>query len=127
MSRKGTTLAVLLAILILFVFILVRRNRRLNDTAGSFYRSYKHLVYTRHARCRMDCRHIDESEVMEILKSGRINTEKSDPAARPDPKYALEGITHDHQRVRIIFAPSKKEMVVITVIDLDGEWQCSCP
>ena len=85
-----------------------------------------HLIYTKHARCRMDCRQIDESEVEEILEKGRINYRKSEPAGRPVPKYALEGTTHDGQQVRIIFAPAKRGMVVITVIDLDNEWSCDC-
>ena len=84
------------------------------------------LVYTKHARCRMNCRNIDESEVQEILKQGRINYRKSEPAARPDPKYALEGTTHDGQHVRIVFAPARRGTVVITVIDLDTEWDCHC-
>ncbi|OQP45016.1 hypothetical protein A4H97_33170 [Niastella yeongjuensis] len=85
-----------------------------------------HLIYTKHARCRMGCRNIDEAEVEEILEKGRINYRKSEPAGRPDPKYALEGTTHDGQQVRIIFAPAKRGMVVITVIDLDHEWSCDC-
>jgi hypothetical protein len=84
------------------------------------------LIYTKHARCRMDCRHIDEAEVEEILAKGRINYRKSEPAGRPDPKYALEGNTRDGQQVRIIFAPAKRGMVVITVIDLETEWSCNC-
>lgn len=84
------------------------------------------LIYTKHARCRMHCRHIDESEVQEILKQGRINYRKSEPAARPDPKYALEGTTHDGQRVRIVFAAALRGTAVITVIDLDREWTCDC-
>jgi hypothetical protein len=84
------------------------------------------LIYTRHARCRMDCRHIDEAEVEDILAKGRINYRKSEPAGRPDPKYALEGATRDGQQVRIIFAPAKRGMVVITVIDLDTDWSCNC-
>ncbi|THU39388.1 DUF4258 domain-containing protein [Niastella caeni] len=84
------------------------------------------LIYTKHARCRMDCRHIDEAEVQEILQEGRINYRKSEPAGRPDPKYALEGTTHDGQQVRIIFAPAKRGMVVITVIDLGTDWSCNC-
>lgn len=84
------------------------------------------LIYTKHARCRMDCRHIDEAEVAEVLAKGRINYRKSEPAGRPDPKYALEGNTHDGQQVRIIFAPAKRGMVVITVIDLDTDWSCNC-
>lgn len=84
------------------------------------------LIYTKHARCRMGCRHIDEAEVQEILQKGRINYRKSEPAGRPDPKYALEGTTRDGQQVRIVFAPAKRGMVVITVIDLGTEWSCDC-
>ncbi|WP_127127678.1 DUF4258 domain-containing protein [Pseudoflavitalea rhizosphaerae] len=96
-----------------------------NRTEGFNRRSEK-LIFTRHARCRMGCRHIDEAEVRDILLNGRVNDRKSDPAARPDPKYALEGKTKDGQEVRIIFAPSDRGMVVITVIDLDTEWPCNC-
>ena len=74
----------------------------------------------------MDCRHIDESEVREILQKGTINYAKSQLNDKPDPKYAVEGSTHDGQQVRIIFAPSGRGMVVITVIDLEKEWLCAC-
>jgi hypothetical protein len=84
------------------------------------------LIYTKHARCRMSCRHIDESEVKDILENGTVNDRKSEPAARPDPKYALEGRTRDGQQVRIVFAPTDRGMVVITVIDLDTDWSCDC-
>lgn len=94
--------------------------------AEEFNRKISKIIYTKHARCRMKCRHIDDSEVKEILQTGRINYSKSEPAARPDPKYALEGRTHDDQQVRIIFAPADKGMVVITVIDLEKEWSCNC-
>ena len=99
-----------------------------NGSAGSevINRHPDHLIYTKHARCRMDCRHIDEAEVQEILLQGRINYRKSEPAGRPDPKYALEGTTRDGQQVRIVFAPAKRGMVVITVIDLGTEWSCDC-
>jgi Domain of unknown function (DUF4258) len=95
-------------------------------TPEAFSREASKIIYTRHARCRMDCRQIDETEVAEILEKGSINYRKSDPAARPDPKYALEGNTHDGQQVRIIFAPTDRGMVVITVIDLQNEWTCNC-
>jgi len=91
-----------------------------------FNRRAGKLIYTKHARCRMACRHIDESEVQEILERGTVNDRKSEPAARPDPKYALEGRTHDGQQVRIVFAPSARGMVVTTVIDLDTDWSCDC-
>ncbi|HEX5024698.1 MAG TPA: DUF4258 domain-containing protein [Agriterribacter sp.] len=93
---------------------------------GILNRQLTPLIYTRHARCRMGCRHIDESEIREILQKGEINYKRSDLRATPDPKYALEGVTHDNQLVRIIFAPSTRGMVVITCIDLNQEWQCNC-
>jgi hypothetical protein len=89
-------------------------------------RHTSHLIYTRHARCRMGCRHITETEVREILEKGDINYRKSEPAAHPDPKYALEGYSHEGQHLRIIFAPSGNNLVVITCIELDAEWQCDC-
>lgn len=93
---------------------------------AAFNRQLTPVIYTRHARCRMGCRHIDESEVLDILHNGKINYQKSDLDGKPDPKYALEGYTHDNQDVRIIFAPSKRGMVVITCIDIKEEWQCDC-
>ena len=93
---------------------------------SGFNRNLTPLIYTRHARCRMDCRHISESEIAEILQKGKINYSKRDPHSKPDPKYALEGITHDNQQVRVIFAPSKRGMVVITCIDINEEWTCNC-
>src|SRR5689334_9529877 len=41
-------------------------------------RNPSHINYSKHARCRMDCRHIDEAEVQQILKDGKINYTKSE-------------------------------------------------
>jgi Domain of unknown function (DUF4258) len=89
-------------------------------------RQETHLIYTRHARCRMDCRHITEKEIREILERGEIDYRKSEPNGHPDPKYALEGNTDEGQHLRIIFAPTQRGLVVITCIELGVEWQCDC-
>ncbi len=91
-------------------------------------RNPKQINYSKHARCRMDCRKIDEAEVKDILKRGTINYKKSDIGDRPDckRKYAVEGTTRDKQRVRIIFAPCGNEVTVVTVIDIGKEWPCDC-
>jgi hypothetical protein len=91
-------------------------------------RNPEKINYSRHARCRMGCRQIDEYEVKEILAGGKINYAKSEIGDRPDckRKYAVEGITRDRQRVRIIFAPCKNEVTVVTVIDIGKEWPCDC-
>jgi hypothetical protein len=84
------------------------------------------VSYSKHAKCRMGCRDISDAEVMDILKNGRINYQKSDMRGSPDPKYAIEGNTRDGQEVRIVFANSPRGIVVVTVIDLGREWKCDC-
>jgi hypothetical protein len=90
-----------------------------------FDRTITNITYSKHARCRMDCRHIDESEIKEVLKEGIINYSKVE-AGDKGKTYPLEGITHDKQHVRIVFAPHGNELVVVTVIDMDTEWECNC-
>jgi hypothetical protein len=89
-------------------------------------RNAQNLIYTKHARCRMGCRHIDDAEVRAVLRDGEINWNKSNLRGDPDPKYAVEGDTKDGQRVRIIFAKASRGLVVVTVIDLGEEWKCDC-
>ena len=76
----------------------------------------------------MDCRHISEQEVRQILLEGKINYAKSDLKQKDDckKKYAVEGYTKDNQHVRMIFAPCSDEVTVVTVIDLGKEWICDC-
>lgn len=90
-----------------------------------FDRNATHIIFSKHAKCRMDCRKIDESEVKEILKSGTINHKKIQNDKR-GKTYPVEGYTHDKQYVRIVFAPKDDGLVVVTVIDLDTEWKCDC-
>lgn len=98
----------------------VNRNR-------GFDRRVSYLEYTAHAKCRMQCRRISQAEVEEIMRDGKINYKKSDVKDRPCPTYALEGITRDQQRVRIVFAQCDFKTKVVTCIDLDTDWACDCP
>ncbi len=85
------------------------------------------LIYTKHARCRMDCRHINESEIKEILAAHNINNRKSNAEAKPCPVYAYEGYSSQHQHLRIIIGQcDEKAWKVITCIDLGNEFQCDC-
>lgn len=99
---------------------------RLDVTAEQgFNRNASPLIYSKHARCRMECRKIDESEVKEILKNGKINHKKIQRDKR-GKTFPVEGYTSDKQHVRIVFAPKGEGLVVVTVIDLDTEWKCDC-
>ena len=98
----------------------VNRNR-------GFDRRVSYIEYTQHAKCRMECRHITQAEVEEIMKDGTVNYEKSDVNDRPCPTYALEGFTSDNQKVRIVFAQCDLKTKVVTCIDLNTDWECHCP
>ncbi len=84
------------------------------------------LFFTKHAKCRMQCRHITQQEVKDILRNGTVNYNKSDLNDPKGPTYAIEGITKDRQHVRIIFAPKQRHLSVVTVIDLEKEYKCDC-
>jgi hypothetical protein len=98
-----------------------------NNTTDDFNRNPVYIHYSKHARCRMECRHVNEAEVKEILSEGKINYSKSDLKEDACHKrYALEGYSHDNQKLRIIVAECNNELTVITVIDLGKDWVCNC-
>jgi hypothetical protein len=115
-----------IVLLIVAVFFIIRRTGKDPYEIKGLDRNPADLVYTKHAKCRMDCRQISEDEVKEILVKGDVNYDKSEPNGKPDPKYALEGKTADGQQVRIVFAPDDGKVVVVTAIDLGKEWPCQC-
>ncbi len=92
-----------------------------------FDRRVSYLQYSNHAKCRMQCRHITQEEVEETMRDGNINYNKSDIQNARCPRYAVEDVTKDNQRVRIVFAQCNNYTEVVTVIDLDTEWTCDCP
>lgn len=133
MVKKYLPFVALLAAAFLFYWIKKHQGttgRQTNITIDpvkpvDFNRDTSNLVYSKHALCRMDCRHIDKSEVKDILINGRLNEQKMEENEK-GISYPLEGFTADNQHVRIVFAPHAHETVVVTVIDLDKEWPCDC-
>ena len=132
MKNKSYSFLILIAALLLFFW--VKKNQRgkqpgritvdaVKDDYFALRSGNKTIIYSRHAKCRMECRHIDESEVKEILATGEINYNKEETSDK-GISYPLEGTTHDGQHVRIVFAPKEKEIVVVTAIDLDKDWPC---
>ncbi|HRG79853.1 MAG TPA: DUF4258 domain-containing protein [Cyclobacteriaceae bacterium] len=110
----------------------VTQEKRSNPSAGKNLEAFRdpdaEYFFTKHARCRMECRNITQKEVKEIVRKAEVNYNKSELDAPQGPKYALEGYTSkDRQHVRIIVAPKQKHLSIVTVIDLDKEWECpSC-
>jgi len=83
--------------------------------------------FTSHAKCRMACRHINEQEVADILKGGRINYQKSRlDLPECEKKYAVDGITKNSHHLRIVAAHCGDILTIITCIDLNQDWNCHC-
>jgi hypothetical protein len=97
------------------------------DRDKGFDRRISYIEYSNHAKCRMQCRKISQAEVEDIMQQGKINYNKSDLQNARCPRYAVEGITKDDQKVRIVFAQCNEKTEVVTVIDLETDWTCSCP
>jgi hypothetical protein len=135
-KKQNTGYIILLLAGLCFFFIKVNQrgkntNIRQRITVGNATDVYnqlrgsdKKIIYSRHATCRMECRHIDESEVKEILQTGELSLNKEQESEK-GVTYPLEGKTHDGQHVRIVFAPHDNTITVVTAIDLDTNWPCS--
>ena len=117
-------LVILLALLAIFIS---RRNRHDTPSGEDPVAAYRkgEIVYSKHARCRMDCRNITPAEIQEVLEEGVVNIKKSEPG-RTNARYALEDVTKDGQKVRIVIALEKTQAVLVTCIDLEKEWPCNC-
>jgi hypothetical protein len=126
--KKSAGIILLLCILVFgllrFYVQYKKSNHDTYQSGQTFNRNAGHLVLTKHAQCRMQCREINEEEIKEILHDGNINYNESNLNEPRGPRFALEGYSHDHQHLRVIFVPEKDAIIVITCIDLDKEWPC---
>jgi hypothetical protein len=116
-------------ILLLFVLGLFACNNNTPDSAQTdgLNRRPQQIHYSAHARCRMECRHINESEIKSVLETGTINYGKSNLNEDDCHKrYAVEAYVQN-EHLRVIFVPCNNVVTVVTCIDLDNEWSCNCP
>ncbi len=123
---------IVLAIIVFFVKNCDVGSRNKNTTSEvkqqrGLIRNPSNINYSKHAKCRMECRHIDESEVKEVISNGTINYRKSDlQKSDCSKRYAIEGYSKDRQHLRIIAVPCANELTIVTCIDLDKDWECHC-
>ena len=125
MKPKLATYTLIFVLILLFVFVYKRWQEPMRREA--FDRHPSHLYYTKHALCRMDCRHISKEDIREIMDRGIINFNKSDRWERPCPTFALQGVTDDGEKIRVIFAQCSDETKVITCYNLEQDFECHCP
>lgn len=124
--KSRNALAPLLLLALFFIAFLVRRWNE-PQPKEVFNRQPAALIYTRHALCRMDCRHISKQEVRAILENGIILFHQSNKAAQPCPTFALQGITGSGESIRVIFAQCSTQTRVITCYNLKKDFVCKCP
>jgi len=125
MKNRNVIISAMLLGIIFFTFII----RRWNEPVAKepFDRHPKSIIYTKHALCRMSCRHIDRHEINEIIEKGVINFNKTNKSDRPCPTYALQGRTASGENIRVIFAQCDSLTKVITCYNLEEEFECHCP
>ena len=125
--KNKNLLGWLLLIIIIIALLLWKQNSSLKSSSNNdSFRNTTRLILTKHAKCRMDCRHITEEEIKEIIHDGKVNYSRSGTGTKGDETYALEGYSDEHQHLRIVVASESDGLVVITCIDLDNEWACNC-
>ena len=125
MKSRNQVVALIILVLLFVVFIIRRWNEPVKKEA--FDRSPLTLTFSKHARCRMECRQIDEDEIREIMEKGIINFNKSDRRDRPCPTFALQGRTSTGEKLRVIFAQCASETKVVTCYNLENDFACDCP
>lgn len=125
MKNRSVVVSIILLIALFLIFLI----RRWNEPAPkeAFDRHPTSLSFTKHARCRMDCRHISEEEIREIMGKGIINFNHSNKRDRPCPTFALQGRTTSGESIRVIFAQCPTETKVVTCYNLEEDFECSCP
>lgn len=127
---KKTNINILIIIIIIIIFLMVKEfswfKTGTSNTGNESFRNTSHLIFTRHVKCRMDCRQITIDEIKEILEKGNLNYAKSGLSSKGDSTFALEGYSHENQHIRVVVAPENDGLVVITCIDLNKEWPCNC-
>ncbi len=125
MKSRTQLFSIIVLVLLFLAFIIRRWNEPVKKEA--FDRNPMSLTYSKHARCRMQCRQIDEDEVREIMHKGIINFNKSNRRDRPCPTFALQGQTTSGEKLRVIFAQCLSETTVVTCYNLEEDFECDCP
>jgi hypothetical protein len=128
-ERAKTSNRLIVLIVIVVIFLLIKGISKISNNNSEDYHhrfEVEKLILTKHAKCRMGCRNITVQEIKEIISEGKINWEKSGIGSQGDSTFALEGISEEKQHIRVVVAPEKDGLVVITCIDLDRNWACDC-
>ena len=124
--KPRNLIAVLFLLLLVFGYFLLKRWQE-PAAREALNRHPAHFYFTRHARCRMACRHISEEDIRDIVDHGVLNLAKSETRGRPCPTLAVQGETDEGESIRVILAQCPDETRIITCYNLRREFACQCP
>ena len=100
---------------------------------------WQKLEYTKQTICKMNCTNINESEILELLGTGKsagkgkVNYDKSEVHNKPYPKYTIEGISSTGKNISFVIADCDTISKVISAIELNNKRNniqndsCDCP
>lgn len=124
MKTRGATYSLIIVVILIFIFILQKTREPRRKEA--FDRDPPSLEYTKHARCRMQCRDISEKDINEVMEKGIINFGMSNRSDKPCPTFAVQGVTSTGEKIRIIFAQCQTQTKVVTCYNLEENPVCDC-
>lgn len=122
-KQQGIITIIVVFIIVILYLLFGRENH--TDGREKNFRHHK-IELTAHAKCRMDCRHISEKEIKEVLQKGKINYSKTKKNAAPCPSYAVDYFVNGKQ-IRIVVGDCDDKAVIITVMDTGKNFECHCP
>lgn len=125
MRRRNITVPLFLLLVVFLVFLIRRWNEPKRKEA--FDRDPPRLIYTNQVLCQMDCRRINKEEILEIMKKGVINFNRSNRRENPCPTFALQGRTAGGKSLLVFFMQCPEETKVMTCYYLREEAYCDCP
>jgi len=87
------------------------------------------IEFTKHVKCRMECRNISTADIARVMIHGDVNYDKSKVHDKPCGTYAVEGDAADGRELRIVVADCDTVSRLVTAIDLKMEKEdekCGC-
>lgn len=84
------------------------------------------VYFSRTATCRMDCLHLSEDDVREVLKTGEATPGKPRDSSSTSTIFLFEGDIRGNRRMRMVATPKGTSLFVITVSLYGEKMSCDC-
>lgn len=82
--------------------------------------SWQQLQITEHGDCVIKCKELSADSIKNVLKTGKVNYDKSNVRGEPLPMYAIEGFING-KPVRLIIEDNDTISQLVTVFDFSQD------